>query len=61
VRIIIKQYAMEKKSLRQQLIDEILMRDENEDNENERAFLESLSLLELQALAGSDPEEEMED
>jgi hypothetical protein len=52
---------MKKISLRQQLINTILVRNDDEDNESERAFLEQLSLPELQALAGNDPEEEIND
>lgn len=52
---------MEKKCLRQQLIDTILIRNDGEDNESERSFLEQLSLTELQALAGADPDVEGND
>ena len=52
---------MEKISLRQQLINTILVRNDHEDNESERAFLEQLSMSELQALAGNDPDVETDD
>ncbi len=52
---------MEKISLRQQLINTILVRNDDEDNESERAFLEQLSMPELQALAGNDPDVEISD
>ena len=52
---------MKKISLRQQLINTILVRNDDEDNESERAFLEQLSMPELQALAGNDPDVETDD
>ena len=52
---------MNKLSLRQQLINTILVRNDDEDNESERAFLEQLSMPELQALAGNDPDVETDD
>jgi hypothetical protein len=42
---------MNKSSLRQQLINTILIKIDGEDNETERAFLENLPLSELKALA----------
>lgn len=52
---------MEKKNLRQELIDAILIKNDGEDNESERSFLEQLSITELQALAGADPDVEGND
>jgi len=52
---------MNKISKRQQLINTILVKNDDEDNESERAFLEQLSIPELQALAGNDPDVETED
>lgn len=45
---------MKKKTLRQQLIDTILDKNGDEDNLQERAFLESLTTEDLQALARQD-------
>jgi len=50
---------MEKISLRQQLINTILIKNDDEDNDSERAFLEQLSMPELKALAGENPEDEI--
>ena len=52
---------MNKISKRQQLINTILVKNDDEDNESERAFLEQLSIPELQALAGNDPDVETDD
>jgi len=50
---------MEKISLRQQLINTILIKNDDEDNDSERAFLEQLSMPELKALAGENPDDEI--
>jgi hypothetical protein len=51
---------MAKKSQRQQLIDSILNKNGDNDNPQELAFLESLSLAELSRLANDDDDEENE-
>jgi len=45
---------MKKKNVRQQLIDSILLRNGDEDNQQERAFLETLPTVDLEALARQD-------
>jgi hypothetical protein len=50
---------MNKITLRQQLINTILIKNDEEDNESERSFLEQLSMPELQALAGNDRDDEI--
>ena len=45
---------MTKKTLRQVLIDTILLKNSDEDNVQERLFLESLPTSDLQALARQD-------
>jgi hypothetical protein len=50
---------MKNDKLRQQLINTILIKNDDEDNDNERAFLEQLSIPELKALAGENPDDEI--
>lgn len=50
---------MKNDKVRQQLINTILIKNDDEDNESERSFLEQLSIPELKALAGEDPDDEI--
>jgi hypothetical protein len=50
-----------KKSLRQQYIDTILNKNGDEDNAEERAFLETLGLEELKTLAANIDDDDIEE
>ena len=50
---------MKNDNLRQQLINTILIKNDDEENESERSFLEQLSMPELKALAGENPDDEI--